>query len=103
MRYCDGYLFIKRQKVLVGSKKDRHAWLYLGMDTERLNAEQRKLFRKASKEKLTDDEESDALEGEGQFTVLSGNEYSIDEILPEKRRPEGPKGAKNKKAKDTGK
>lgn len=82
VRYCDRYLFIKRQKICVGSKKDQPAWLYLGMDLERLNDEQRKLFRKALKEKLTDDEVFDAMEGEGLFAVLSGNEYSIDEILP---------------------
>ena len=82
VRYCDRYLFIKRQKVNVGSRKNQPAWLYLGMDLERLNDEQRKLFRKASKEKLADDEVFDALEGEGLFAVLSGEEYSIDDILP---------------------
>lgn len=82
VRYCDRYLFIKRQKVNVGSRRNQPAWLYLGMDLERLNDEQRKLFKKASKEKLTDDEVFDALEGEGLFAVLSGEEYSIDDILP---------------------
>lgn len=82
VRYCDRYLFIKRQKICVGSKKDQPAWLYMGMDLERLNDEQRKLFRKALKEKLIDDEVFDAMEGEELFAVLSGNEYPIDEILP---------------------
>ena len=50
MKYCDRYLFIKEQKVNVDSRKDQPAWLYLGMDLERVNDEQRKLFKKASKE-----------------------------------------------------
>lgn len=82
VKYCDRYLFIKKQKVSVGSRKDQPAWLYLGMDLERLNDEQRKFFKKASKEKLTVDEVFDALEGEGLFALLSGCKYPVEEILP---------------------
>jgi hypothetical protein len=76
------YLFIRKKRVLVGSHHDNPAFLYLGLDCSRLNDEQRKLFRKAKKTRLSLDEVYETMSDQGLFAILSGTDYSTDEILP---------------------
>jgi hypothetical protein len=82
VKFEDRYLFVKKEEVKVGTKKSNPAFLYLGLDCERLNDEQHKLFKKAKKQKLSTDEVFEAMDGEGVFAIISGTDYSADEILP---------------------
>ena len=82
VNFEDRYLFIKKKEVMVGSHGDNPAFLYLGLDCSRLNDEQRKLFRKAKKTRLSLDEVYETMSNEGLFALLSGSDYPIDEILP---------------------
>ena len=82
VKYEDRYIFIKKRQVMVGAKKDNPAWMYLGLDCGRLSDEQHKLLKRAAKDNLTKDEVFDAMQGEGLFGVISGKEYSCEDILP---------------------
>lgn len=82
VKYEDRYLFIKKKQIWVGSERNNPAWLYLGLDCGRMADEQRSLLKRARKTKLTKDEVYDAMQSEGLFAVLSGREYSTEEILP---------------------
>lgn len=82
VRFEDRYLFIIRKPVMVGTKKDKPAFLYLGLDIARMTDERRALLKKAKKDKLSIDEIYAAMEGEGLFAVLSGKDYGTEEILP---------------------
>lgn len=82
VKYEDRYVFIKKRQVMVGSGKNNPAWMYLGLDCGRLSDEQHKLMKRASKDNLTKEEVFDAMQGEGLFGVISGKEYSCEEILP---------------------
>ncbi len=82
VKYEDRYVFIKKRQIMVGSKNNNPAWMYLGLDCGRLSDEQHKLLKRAAKDNLTKDEVYDAMQGEGLFGVISGKEYSCDEILP---------------------
>lgn len=82
VNFEDRYLFIKKKEILVGSHGDNPAFLYLGLDCSRLNDEQRKLFKKAKKTKLSLDEVYETMSDQGLFAILSGTDYSVDDILP---------------------
>jgi hypothetical protein len=82
VNFEDRYLFIKKKEVLVGSHGDNPVFLYLGLDCSRLNDEQRKLFKKARKTKLSLDEVYETMSDQGLFAILSGTDYFIDDILP---------------------
>ena len=82
VQYEDRYLFIKKKPIMVGSKKDNPAWLYLGLDLARMSDEQHKLLKRARKKSLTVDEVYEALQAEGLFGVLSGTEIPCEELLP---------------------
>lgn len=82
VKYEDRYLFIKKRKVMVGSKKDNPAWLYLGLDLNRMSDEQHKLLKRARKNSLSTEEVYEALQTEGLFGVLSGEDIKCEEILP---------------------
>ena len=82
VNYEDRYLFIKKKKVMVGSSKDNPAWLYLGLDLNRMSDDQHKLLKRAKKNSLSTEEVYEALQTEGLFGVLSGEEISCEEILP---------------------
>lgn len=82
VKYEDRYVFIKKRQIMVGSKNNNPAWMYLGLDCGRLSDEQHKLLKRAAKDNLTKDEVYDAMQSEGLFGVISGREYSCDEILP---------------------
>ena len=82
VQYEDRYLFIKKKPIMVGSKKDNPAWLYLGLDLARMSDEQHKLLKRARKKSLTTDEVYEALQAEGLFGVLSGTEIPCEELLP---------------------
>lgn len=82
VKYEDRYIFIKKRQVMVGSSKMNPAWMYLGLDCGRLSDEQHKLLKRAYKDHLTKDEVFDAMQGEGLFGVISGKEYTCEEILP---------------------
>lgn len=72
VRYKDRYLFIKKKKVMVGSKKDNPAWMYLGLDLNRMSDEQHKLLKRAGKKALSNDDVYESFQMEGLFGVLSG-------------------------------
>lgn len=82
VKYEDRYLFIVKKQVMVGSKKDNPAWMYLGLDCNRMSDEQHKLLKRAQKNSLSIDEVYDAMQSEGLFGILSGKDYSCEEILP---------------------
>jgi hypothetical protein len=82
VKFSDRYLFIKKEAVKVGTRRDNPAFLYLGLDCQRLNDEQHKLFKKAKRQNLSTDEVFEAMDGEGVFAIISGTDYSTDEILP---------------------
>ncbi len=83
VRYEDRYLYVKHIEVKVGKKCDQPAHLYIGLDENRLSDELHKLLKRARKKKLSIDEVYYAMESQGIFTLISGKEYEIDEILPE--------------------
>ena len=82
VRYKDRYLFIKKKKVMVGSKKDNPAWMYLGLDLNRMSDEQHKLLKRAGKNALSNDDVYESFQMEGLFGVLSGEDIDCEEILP---------------------
>ena len=82
VKYEDRYLFITKKKIMVGSNKDNPAWLYLGLDLNRMSDEQHKLLKRAKKSSLSTEEVYEALQTEGLFGVLSGEEINCEEILP---------------------
>ena len=82
VQFEDQYLFIKKKPIMVGSKKDNPAWLYLGLDLARMSDEQHKLLKRARKNSLTTDEVYEALQAEGLFGVLSGTDIPCEELLP---------------------
>ena len=82
IKFEDRYLFIKKREIKVGTNKNKSAWLYLGLDCSRLSDEQRKLIKTAKKKKLSLDEVYESMQQEGLFGILSGTNYSCEEILP---------------------
>lgn len=82
VKYEDRYLFIIKHPVMVGSNKDNPAWIYLGLDCSRMSDEQHKLLKRAKRDSLSTDEVYAAMQNEGVFGILSGEDYSCDEILP---------------------
>ena len=82
VNYEDRYLFIITRPVMVGSQKDNPAWMYLGLDCARMSDEQHKLLKRAKQKSLSIDEVYEAMQSEGVFGILSGKEYTCDEILP---------------------
>jgi len=81
--YEDRYLYIKHFDVKVGKGHDQPAHLYIGLDENRLSDELHKLLKRAKKKKLSIDEVYEAMDSQGIFALLSGNEYDIEQILPE--------------------
>ena len=82
VKYADRYLFIIKRPVMVGSNKDNPAWMYIGLDCSRMSDEQHKLLNRAKRDSLTTDEVYAAMQNEGVFGILSGEDYAIEEILP---------------------
>ena len=82
VKYEDRYLFIIKREVMVGSNKDNPAWMYLGLDCGRMSDEQHKLLKRAKRDSLTVDEVYEAMQTEGVFGILSGENYTCEEILP---------------------
>jgi hypothetical protein len=82
VNFDDRYLFIVKKPIMVGSNKDNPAWMYLGYDRDHANEEQRSLHKKAKKKHLSDADIVSALQREGLFGVISGQDYPIGEILP---------------------
>jgi len=82
VKYEDRYLFIVKRPVMVGSKKDNPAWMYLGLDCSRMSDEQHKLLKRAKRDSLSTDEVYAAMQNEGVFGILSGEDYTCEEILP---------------------
>ncbi len=82
VKYEDRYLFIIKRPVTVGSRKDQPAWMYLGLDCSRMSDEQHKLLKRAKRDALSVDEVYDAMQSEGVFGILSGEDYTCEEILP---------------------
>lgn len=82
VKYEDRYLFIIKRPVTVGSNNDNPAWMYLGLDCSRMSDEQHKLLKRAKRDSLTTDEVYEAMQNEGVFGILSGEDYTCEEILP---------------------
>lgn len=82
IQYGDRYLFIVRRQIMVGKNKDNPAWLYLGLDLQRMTMEKNSLFKKVKKNGLTPAAVYEAMQTEGMFGVLSSKKYSCEEILP---------------------
>lgn len=82
VKYEDRYLFIIKRPVMVGSNKNNPAWMYIGLDCSRMSDEQHKLLKRAKRDSLTTDEVFAAMQNEGVFGILSGEDYTIEEILP---------------------
>ena len=56
--------------------------MYLGLDCSRMSDEQHKLLKRAKRDSLTTDEVFAAMQNEGVFGILSGEDYTCEEILP---------------------
>ena len=56
--------------------------MYLGLDCARLSDEQNKLMKRAVKDKLDKFQVFEAMKTDGLFGLISGREYSCEEILP---------------------
>ena len=82
VKYEDRYLFIIKRRVMVGSSKDNPAWMYLGLDCSRMSDERHKLLKRAGRDSLTTDEVYEAMQDDGVFGILSGEDYTCEEILP---------------------
>lgn len=82
VKYEDRYLFVIKRPVMVGSAKDNPAWMYLGLDCGRMTDEQHKLLKRAKCDSLTIDGVYAAMQNEGVFGILSGEDYTCEEILP---------------------
>lgn len=82
IKYNDRFLFIKKRKIMVGTNKDCPAWLYLGVDMDRMNNEMRQLFRMAQRKGTSSDEVYYLMHEKGLFALVSGSDYPEDEILP---------------------
>lgn len=82
VKYEDRYLFIIKRPVMVGSNKDNPAWMYLGLDCGRMSDEQHRLLKRAKRDSLSVNEVYDAMQNEGVFGILSGEDYTCEEILP---------------------
>lgn len=82
VKYEDRYLFIIKRPVMVGNHKNNPAWMYLGLDCARMSDEQHKLLKRAKQKSLSIDEVYEAMQSEGVFGILSGKEYTCEEILP---------------------
>lgn len=82
VKYEDRYLFIIKRPVMVGSKKDNPAFMFLGLDCARMTDEQHKLLKRAKRDSLTIDEVYSAMQSEGVFGILSGEDYGCEDILP---------------------
>ena len=83
VQYEDRFLYIKHVEVMVGKKKNQPAHLYIGLDKNRLSDELHKLLKRAKKKKLPIEEVYNCMESQGIFALVSGKEYSAEEILPE--------------------
>ena len=73
---------IKKKKIMVGTNRDCPAWLYLGVDMDRMNNEMRQLFRMAQRKGTSSDEVYYLMHEKGLFALVSGSDYPEDEILP---------------------
>ena len=82
VKFEDRYLFIIKRPVMVGSKKDNPAWMYLGLDCSRMSDEQHKLLKRAKRDSLSTEYVYEAMQNEGIFGILSGEDYTCEEILP---------------------
>ncbi len=80
--YEDRVLFIKKRQIMVGKNRDNPAWLYIGIDLMRDGDEKKKLVRKAIQKKLSFEDICNAIEKHGLFGLISGVEYTNQEILP---------------------
>ena len=67
---------------MVGTNRDCPAWLYLGVDMDRMNNEMRQLFRMAQRKGTSSDEVYYLMHEKGLFALVSGSDYPEDEILP---------------------
>ncbi len=83
VQYGDRFLFISRIPVNVGKKSDQPAFLYVGLDTGRLSDELHKLLKRAKKDKLSIEKVFEGMENQGIFSLISGHEIPVEEILPE--------------------
>ncbi len=82
VHYGDRVLYITHKQIMVGKNKDNPAWLYLGLDMDRESDEHHNLIRKAATREMSDADIHHALQTEGYFGIVSGTEYSNNEILP---------------------
>lgn len=80
--YENRFLFIVKKQIFVGVHADNPAWLYLGLDFNRLTDEGHKLVKRAQKNKMSLEEIYEAIHTEGLFGLVSSKEYPCDEILP---------------------
>ena len=82
VKYGKRYLYIIHKQIMVGSKNNNPAWIYLGLDIDRKSNEQHKLMKDAEKYKMTTEDVYKAMLTQGYFGIISGTEYSNEEILP---------------------
>lgn len=82
VQYANRYLFIKKREVCVGSGGNKKAWMYVGLDCPRKNDELHKLFRRAERNSLSQEDVYEAMQHQGIFALITGTEYTIAELLP---------------------
>lgn len=79
--YNDRYLYIKCVEIpdLVDGNR---AYAYVGLDIARKDDEDRKLFRRAKENNLSEDEVFDKMERHGLFVIISSRKVAVNKILP---------------------
>ena len=81
VRYNDRYLYIKRveiQDVIDGNR----GYAYIGLDIARKNDEDKKLFGRADRDDLSEQDVYDKMEKHGVFIILSSRKLAKDKVLP---------------------
>jgi hypothetical protein len=79
VRYADRLIFMKRIKEKLF---DNDGFVYIAIDFERKNEEQRKYYKAIQEDKLNEMDASEKLQGHGVFMLVSSEELDTQEILP---------------------
>ena len=80
--YNGRYIYVKTEQCMIGSKSQYSGYAYVCKDLSRKNEEERKLFVRAVRDKLSNSEVADARRKQGMFILISSNLISKEHILP---------------------
>ena len=81
--YNNRQLYIAKEKILAGTQKDKPAYIYLIYDKDLFDSEYKELKEKLIDGNITKHDFHEALKTIGVFCLISGKEYTCDQILHE--------------------